>query len=509
MLSVTGEVVVAPKYEYLDLFSAEGLARFEDHGLWGFVNEQGQEVISAQFEDANNFSEGLAAVKVDGLYGFIDVTGKMVIEPQFEGVEGEFKYGCCVISENGKQGIIDKFGMIIVKPQYLEVNLYCTNYFIVQFEDQSYGIIDRAGNVVTDSCYTKIFAVTDSGYFFVFQKNSSNKMYDFNGNMHYVSPPYSYDRSQKICDDSLIKVSPDGEKWGLFDLAKENYIIEAVYDDIEYQPGNMYALTYINHAQYSVSAVNIVTGQDIISGKKYVKEEYGYFIYADENYHMGVVNASGQEILPAIYKQVCASPQGEFCVMKGNKNYVINSEGKTVKEFNNFFVCEYIDSINCWTFQYSGLDPVEDLRISGLLDGSFSTMIDHEYFYFSVNGKGLPISQAYPNPIDISTMPVVVCEDNSLGEYRFINSSGYAEGWYTNISWFPDQGVLVVEDIDGKCGIVSYDGTVLFRLQQCHIFTNPDNNESINKTNWNIKYQYDSYNDSNYFIYTVKAGTAG
>jgi hypothetical protein len=55
MLSVTGKVVIEPKYENLDLFSEEGLARFEDHGLWGFVNEQGKEVIPAQYEVVKSF----------------------------------------------------------------------------------------------------------------------------------------------------------------------------------------------------------------------------------------------------------------------------------------------------------------------------------------------------------------------------------------------------------------------------------------------------------------------
>ena len=39
MINVTGDVVVEPQYEYLDLFSDEWLALFEDHGLWGFVDK--------------------------------------------------------------------------------------------------------------------------------------------------------------------------------------------------------------------------------------------------------------------------------------------------------------------------------------------------------------------------------------------------------------------------------------------------------------------------------------
>ena len=116
MLSVTGDVVIEPQYNYLGLFTQENLARFQDYetGLWGYINESGEEVILAQYEDAQDFSEGLAAVKVDGLYGFINVSGEMVIEPQFEGVGSEFAYERCVIQSGGMQGVIDQTGVSIV-----------------------------------------------------------------------------------------------------------------------------------------------------------------------------------------------------------------------------------------------------------------------------------------------------------------------------------------------------------------------------------------------------------
>jgi len=495
MISVTGEVIIQPQYNYLDLFSDEGLARFQDreNGLWGYVDKNGLEVISAQYIDANNFSEGLAAVKVDGLFGFVDVTAMIVIEPQFEGVVEGFLFDRCIISKDGKQGIIDQTGKIIVEPQYLSIDLYCENYFIVQFQDHSYGVIDRSGEIMAEDYVTRIYAVTDSGFFFVYQKSGFHFMYDFDGNKSYALYIYDSDRSQRIHDDSLVVVSPDGEKWGLFDLSKGKYTIEAVYDNIEYQPGNEYAQTFLEDPHYFTGAVNIATGQVILNcNNMYIKEEYGYILYADENYDMGVVDSLGQTILPAVYQQICATPQGDFFVIKGNRYYLIDSEGNTLKEFKDLYLCDYAASIDVWSFEYTGLEPIEELRISGFLDGSFNIIVDHEYFLFSVNNNGLVSQLTYPNPIDVSTTPVIVREDNQLGEYRFINSSGYAEGWYSSISWFPDQGVLVVEDIDGNCGLVSYDGTVLFALQPCQIFTNSD-------------YEYDSYNDSDYLIYSVEA----
>lgn len=504
MLSVTGEVVIEPKYEYLDLFSDEGLARFKDHGLWGFVNENGEVVIPAQYEDANNFSEGLAAVKVDGLYGFIDKSGKMMIEPQFEEVTDGFIFDRCVIQKGSKQGIIDQTGMIIVEPQYRSIDLYCENYSIVQFEDKTYGIIDRLGKIMAEGYDAWIYAVTDTGYFFVHQESGADLMYEFDGNMFFVSPIYSWDRAYKIHNDSLIKASPDGVKWGLFDLSKDKYLIEAIYDSIDYQPGNEYAQTYLYDPEYFTGAVNVATGQVILEcDNMYVKGEYGYIIYTDEDYNTGVVDSSGQTILHAVYQQICATPQGDFFVIEGNRYYVIDTDGKILKEFMDLYLCDYFESIDVWSFEYTGLEPVEDLHISGFLDGSFNVIVDHEY-----NNYHLLLGNftSYPNSRDVSIAPVPVLEDNPLGEYRFINSSGYADGWYSDISCFPDQGVLVVEDIDGKCGLVSYDGAILFALQPCHIFTNPDDNESLNAVNWNTGYQYAAYNDSDRFIYTVKAG---
>ena len=190
MLSVTGEIVVAPKYEYLDLFSAEGLARFEDHGLWGFVNEKGEEVIPAQYDNANNFSDGLAVVKVGGMYGFIDATGKMVIAPQFLDVGDGFHFGRCVFLENGKQGLIDKNGGILLDPQYKSIDLKCEKYSIVENSKKEFGIIDRDGIEIVKCQYPKIYSVVDSGYYFAPSSDSEGIDYMFNleGNIKFKLP---------------------------------------------------------------------------------------------------------------------------------------------------------------------------------------------------------------------------------------------------------------------------------------------------------------------------------
>jgi hypothetical protein len=84
-------------------------------GMKGFLNSQGQEVISKKYEDAFSFSEGLAAVKQNGSWGYIDKNGNWVTQPKFTYVV-EFTNGYASVKDNNKlYGIIDKKGNLIMQ----------------------------------------------------------------------------------------------------------------------------------------------------------------------------------------------------------------------------------------------------------------------------------------------------------------------------------------------------------------------------------------------------------
>jgi hypothetical protein len=51
--------------------------------LYGYIDNNGKEIIACQFEQAGRFTEGRAAVQKNGWVGFIDTSGTMVIEPKF------------------------------------------------------------------------------------------------------------------------------------------------------------------------------------------------------------------------------------------------------------------------------------------------------------------------------------------------------------------------------------------------------------------------------------------
>jgi len=510
MLSVTGEVVIEPKYECLDLFSDEGLARYEDHGLWGFVNEQGEEVIPAQYDDVKSFSDSLAAVKVDGLYGFVDTTGKMVIEPHYLDIGSGFRFGRCVFSENGKIGLIDKNGEVILDPQYKSIDLVCEEYSVAEDVNGKCGIIDRDGNNVVDCQYPDIYFVTNNGFYFVSgaETDIRDKMYDLEGNLQFVYKNIVPDLdhlARLLNQDSLINVSPDDAspeasgKWGLFDLAAGTYVIEPIYDSIEYSSGYSFAFICIGDTW---GIADVSTGKVLLDctnkgEKKY--ESCGYILYEGEKDLWGVMTLNGTSVLPAVYEKIVCSSNGSFGVVKDSKSFLLDAEGTTLKELSDSVIVAYVPSMNRWI--YTNDYYTESVPMYGVMNYDGSVFMEPSFEDYYLYAKSLIDSYYYPNPINPLNSSLIIdiraiVDGGGYPVYAVVNENGYSsESLYRDFDFFPDQKVLVVTDASGMSGLVSYDGTVLFEPGACQFFMNKSSDEEDNKL------LYDQYNDSDYLIY--------
>jgi hypothetical protein len=106
----------------------EGLARFVEEGKIGFLNEQGQKQISAQFDFARPFSGGLSAACmgckeealttesgehmhiVGGKWGFINTKGEWLIPCEYEAVQ-DFENAVGAYQKDGKWIKIDPKGV--------------------------------------------------------------------------------------------------------------------------------------------------------------------------------------------------------------------------------------------------------------------------------------------------------------------------------------------------------------------------------------------------------------
>ena len=102
MITSSGEVVGSDTYEDVHVFNDGTYAAVKINGKWGFIDKNGEIIITPQFEDARSFANGLAAVMVNSQWGFIDLQGEIVIDPQFEDAREFNSDGCAFVLTDGE-----------------------------------------------------------------------------------------------------------------------------------------------------------------------------------------------------------------------------------------------------------------------------------------------------------------------------------------------------------------------------------------------------------------------
>lgn len=165
---VDGKKICAPDVVLADKFS-EGLASVQfaksdtvdKYASHGYIDQNGNCVIKAQFSDASEFSQGLARVKVGakfdgengfgslvgGKYGFIDKSGDFVVKPTFDKAGPFTENGLASIGN----GFINKTGKLVITGKFSDAGNLVDGLAPAKSADSDkYGFIDTAGNWVQE-----------------------------------------------------------------------------------------------------------------------------------------------------------------------------------------------------------------------------------------------------------------------------------------------------------------------------------------------------------------------
>ena len=108
LVDICGNIIVPCEYESISDFS-EGLIAVKRNGLWGYINEKGEEIIPCTFDcydNPGNFHNGIAVLHLKDGYGFIDKTGKFT--SCSDKIQSPFDNHLAVISKFVKENGIDK-----------------------------------------------------------------------------------------------------------------------------------------------------------------------------------------------------------------------------------------------------------------------------------------------------------------------------------------------------------------------------------------------------------------
>lgn len=152
-----GVEIVKPSFDYAGQF-VDGLARvYFDDGKNGYLNEKGEILLPTlgMTFSYNEAYEGKMIVcrqrdflrlTFETKCGFIDEEGNLIAPPLFDDL-GEFFEGVAIIQKDGKWGFINSKGEIFIEPQYEEVKRFSEGLAPLMINGK-WGFIDKTNKIV-------------------------------------------------------------------------------------------------------------------------------------------------------------------------------------------------------------------------------------------------------------------------------------------------------------------------------------------------------------------------
>ena len=237
-------VEIADKYGYIDNDGNEivpliydnawefsdGLAWVESDGKKGCIDETGKMVIPFIYDYGWKFSEGLAEVGIDGKYGYIDMAGKVIIPFEYQ-IVYPFSEGLAGVRKGDKVGYINKSGEIVIPFKYTHkgVAKFSEGLSSVENDFGYIGFIDQAGNIVIP--FTYYWAQEFSEGLAVVRKDYDSK-HGYIDKTGEIVIPFIFDSAWSF-SEGLARVEIDG-KHGFIDKHGVTVIplkYEESYDD--------------------------------------------------------------------------------------------------------------------------------------------------------------------------------------------------------------------------------------------------------------------------------------
>lgn len=302
ILDAQGKVVRAPVFSDAEPFF-EGLAAVADEqGRWGFVNAQGEMVIAPQYDAVSSFSDGHAAVRKQGLWGLIDRDGQVVVAPQYTAMNAE-EGGLWAVEKDERRGIINAQGEMAMAfaPWYIngvyvldaEKNLFQASH---REMDASMLLDQNAEQIVLPGWETRgMVAGYDSGadLFHVFTVEGEFGEYHLVDRAGQEVGTGNYSMAGDFADGLAPVCLSKGRcgylnRQGELTIAADFEIVEPFADGI--------AVVIVDGKSYLIDK----TGQRLSKGYDFIVKP-GEVRQGDKS---GVIDRTGQEILPPVYERV-------------------------------------------------------------------------------------------------------------------------------------------------------------------------------------------------------------
>ena len=382
-----------------------------DNQKWGYINDDGELKIKAEFDYAGSFKNGVAVVCKSGLCGFMNESGKKITDLVYELPNYETGKEPFLAKKDGKFGYLDAEGKVLISLVYDE--LFDFDFIIKAKKDEKWGFINKNEIVVIPLKYDFIEDFDQNKSEFRFQNENKIGWLDKNGQERIAANLASWaDEITEI--DNMISRVKVGNYYGLFQK-NGNWLVPIRYEN-EFGFDKFGKTIVRENQRWGM----IDKGGNIVIPTIY-QDKFQFnnkqLACVRNNGKYGIVNYDGKVIIPTIYDTYIYSDYEFWTVQKDGQFGMIDKDGKIVIPIEYEKVFPYLDD----------LALVKKGGKWGYINAANQAVIPFEYEVLNsfIDGRALAKKDGFWGMIDMGNKTVLPFEyDNLIGESNgFINAS--------------------------------------------------------------------------------------
>ena len=234
-VNAQGEKVISPRFDGVSEFADNGLAEFyeirDGQQRWGFINTKGEIVIPSRLEKLIFDKDGYARFKENDKSGLFNSKGEVVFPPKFFYI-GEFNDSgmALVWDNNNKYGYINTKGEIVAPPRFDMAEDFSPHGVARVQENGKYGYIDTKGVMVIPLSENDL--VFDDMGFIMIRENGKEGFINSKGK---VAIPPMFEWASSFERNGLAHVKKNGREFYINAEGKE-----VVFKNFEGDPSRIF-----------------------------------------------------------------------------------------------------------------------------------------------------------------------------------------------------------------------------------------------------------------------------
>lgn len=396
----SGKILTQPKYSMVFYPDEETKLRYVSIGdsLFGFVNENGEELIPCLYQQTEStpeyFHDGIVRLKKNGKYGIIDFKGRILVNFEYDYFIGfdwekgfpkdylcakkdgkcfyinmrnfdiipseyeyaeEFKDGLSLIKKNSKYGFVNRNFEEVIPCVFDYARSFREKRTIVSDSSRKFGVINEKGELIVKCIYNEIGNFENGiAQVTLYGDSIVNEEIPENDEMiNYISGG-SYEDLISGVEIKHYREVRYGDQSGYIDK-NGTVVIPIKYDKAHYKDED-YIYPHVSLCRDSSCVLANNTGK-IITQKNYT--QIGFF----DRFYLNV--------------DVILREKDNYCLGKRNNLiYSLNKKGKEINKIGSQYLIYF----------YNGLALIKDSNNKcGFINPKGKTVIPFEYDYCDYN----------------------------------------------------------------------------------------------------------------------------